>query len=255
MKPGSFANNFVAFMLLAFAAMPAWAAGGIGKVIHVTGTVVARLADGSMKVLSPNSEVRPEDVVTTEKNSVVRIKFSDGGQLTLRPETRMKIDAYHYEEAKPEEDSMLFSLLKGGLRAVTGLIGKRGNRDAYKAKTPNGAIGIRGTRYGMLLCRTDPETKLNNCAGLISGKGGAAGEPPEDGLYVDVTEGSIVLTNNAGSLVVNLGQSSHAADAETPPTLLDVNPGLQRVLPSDLAEHPGATSVLGTHSDAACQIQ
>jgi len=245
----------VAFTLLAFAAMPAWAAGGIGRVTHVTGTVVAQLADGSMKILSQDSEVRPEDVVTTEKNSVVRIKFSDGGQLTLRPQTRMKIDAYHYEEAKPEDDNMLFSLLKGGLRAVSGLISKRGNHEAYKARTPQGTIGIRGTRYGMLLCQTDPETKINNCAGLISGKGGEAGEPPVDGLYVDVTEGAIVLTNDAGSLVVNLGQSSHATDAQTKPQLLDVDPGLQRVLPSDLAEHPGAASALGAHSDAACQIQ
>jgi hypothetical protein len=255
MKPGSFVNNILALLLLALVAMPTWAAGGIGKVIHVTGTVVARLADGSMKVLSQDSEVRPEDVVTTEKNSVVRIKFSDGGQLTLRPETRMKIDAYHYEEAKPEDDSMLFSLLKGGLRAVSGLISKRGNREAYKAQTPQGAIGIRGTRYGMLLCSTDPESKINNCAGLLSGKAGEAEEPPADGLYLDVTEGAIVLTNAAGSLVVNLGQSVYAADAQTPPQLLDLEPGLQRVLPSDLAEHPGATSALGMHGDATCQIR
>jgi len=242
-------------MLLAVAAMPAWAAGGIGKVIYVTGTVVARLADGSMKVLSQDSEVRPEDVVTTEKNSVVRIKFSDGGQLTLRPETRLKIDAYHYEAAKPEDDGMVFSLVKGGLRAISGLISKRGNRDAYQAKTLQGTIGIRGTRYGMLLCQTDPESKINNCAGLITGKGGKAGEPPADGLYVDVTEGAIILSNDAGSLTVNMGQSTHATDAKTSPQLLDVNPGLQRALPSDLAEHPGATSALGAHSDAACQIQ
>jgi hypothetical protein len=245
----------VVLLLLALSAMPAWAAGGVGKVIHLTGTVSAQRADGGMKILSLDSEVLPEDVVTTEKNSVVRIGFSDGGQLTLRPETRMKIDSYRYEEAAPEQDSMVFSLLKGGLRAITGLVGKRGNREAYKAKAPQGTIGIRGTRYGMLLCGTDPESRLNNCTGLLSGRQGDAGQPPADGMYVDVTEGAVIVVNDGGELPLNAGQSSYVADVKTLPELLDGNPGLYKALPSDLAQHPGDTNAPGTPGSGMCMVQ
>ena len=39
-----------------------------------------------------------------------------------------------------------FSLLKGGFRSITGLIG-RGNKDHYGIRTPSATIGIRGTDH------------------------------------------------------------------------------------------------------------
>ena len=46
----------------------------------------------------------------------------------------MKIDNFQFTEDKPQEDSFLYSLVKGGLRAVTGIVGKR-SKDKYELGT------------------------------------------------------------------------------------------------------------------------
>ena len=43
--------------------------------------------------------------------------------------TRIKIEAFSFETERPAEDNSFMRLLKGGVRSVTGLIGKRGNQD------------------------------------------------------------------------------------------------------------------------------
>jgi hypothetical protein len=49
---------------------------------------------------------------------------------------------------------MALRLLKGGFRTVTGMIGKRGNADAYKLRAAAATIGIRGTDFTSRLCIT-----------------------------------------------------------------------------------------------------
>ena len=176
-------------------------------VTNMNGTVSAQKVDGSVRVLSQKSEVDVGDVLTTEKNSFARLKFTDGGEITLRPGTVVTIDAYSFEENKPEQDSFVFGLLKGGFRTITGLIGKRGNRDAYRANSPTATIGIRGTDYGSLLCKAD------------------CGKLP-DGQYIDVKQGKINVSNKAGSLDVEVGQYAYVKDADTAPVLLPGDPGL-----------------------------
>ncbi len=48
----------------------------------------------------------------------------------------------------------MLRLLKGGFRTVSGLIGKRGNADAYKLRAATATIGIRGTDFSTRLCAT-----------------------------------------------------------------------------------------------------
>ena len=72
------------------------------------------------------------------------------------------------------------SLLAGGIRTLTGRIGKT-RRDAYLMNTPTASIGVRGTDYELRLCAGD-------CP---------AGSP--DGLYLGVTEGQIEARNEAGT--------------------------------------------------------
>ena len=178
------------------------------KVTHLNGTVSAQRADGSMRVLSQNSTVDAGDVLTTEKNSFARLKFTDGGEITLRPNTVITVDAYHYTENAPADDNFVFGLLKGGFRTITGLIGKRGNRDSYRANSPTATIGIRGTDYGSLLCQE------GNCGKL------------PDGQYIDVKQGKISVVNRAGSLDVEVGQYAYVKDANTAPVLLLNDPDL-----------------------------
>lgn len=256
MRHASVATKYFAFFILMLGAWQASA--DTGRVVQLVGTVSVQRADGAVKVLSLDSTVMIGDIVSTQKNSTARISFGDGGQLSLRPETQLKIESYNYEVQAPEKDGMSYSILKGGLRAITGLIGKRGNRDAYKAKATEATIGIRGTRFGMLSCRREPGQILSDeviklCS--CTGQGGNPTAQPDGGLYVDVTEGSIGLTNNSGTMVLQAGESVCIADENTPPQKLPGLPGLAGALPDDIASLSQSLNLFGLDNTAICRIR
>jgi hypothetical protein len=164
----------------------------------------------------------------TGKDSYAQIKFADGSQITLRPESRIRVEDFRFDQAKPEQDSAIFNLIKGGLRAISGLISKRGNRDSYQMRTVTATIGIRGTNYGALLCQ-------NDCAGLQA----VSEKPLENGLYVDVIEGAIAVSNGTGSHPFSAGQFGFVRDANAFPTSLPADPGGLRFSP------PAAPAAVG----------
>ncbi len=167
-----------------FAVTSAWgslaAAATVGQVTHLSGILSVKRADGTIKLLSVKSEVHEGDLLVTEADAFARVKFNDGAEVILRPESRVKIDNYAYNAAKPEADNVVISMLKGGLRTVTGLIGKR-NREKIKFQTETATIGIRGTVTGMSEC------------------GQVCNQPGEtDGINVDVTVGAVEISSKTG---------------------------------------------------------
>src|SRR4051812_41014672 len=126
------------------AAALAWplAAAAQATVQFLSGTLHVQRADGSVRLLSEKSELKVGDVVTTERESYAQVKFTDGGQITLRPQTQVKLDSYNFSQTEPANDSFGMSILKGGLRAITGLVGKRANREAYRVRTATATVGI-----------------------------------------------------------------------------------------------------------------
>jgi hypothetical protein len=125
-----------------------------GRVGYMSGALVAQRADGTIKVLGPKSEVLAGDMLITAKDSYAQVKMNDGTQMTLRPNSNLRIDAYQFSQDAPQSDNAILRLLKGGFRTVTGLIGKRGNPDAYKLRAASATIGIRGTDFSSRLCAT-----------------------------------------------------------------------------------------------------
>ncbi|TMG92077.1 MAG: FecR domain-containing protein [Betaproteobacteria bacterium] len=118
---------------------------------HLSGTLSVQRPDGSVLALAERSDVFVGDVISTERDSYAQLRFTDGGQVTLRPNTQVKIETYGYEEGRPERDNFAMQLFKGGLRSLTGLIGKRAtNRSAYRMVTSTATIGIRGTDYSAI---------------------------------------------------------------------------------------------------------
>jgi hypothetical protein len=118
----------------------------VGVVAHLSGPLIAKKANGTVKVLAAKSEVENGDTLVSEKNTYAQIKFIDNGEITLRPNTTFKIENFAYDAGKPEGDSAKFDLVKGGLRSITGLLGKR-NKEKFEMKTPSATIGIRGTTF------------------------------------------------------------------------------------------------------------
>jgi hypothetical protein len=221
----------------------AQAAGPVGQVTHLSGVLTAKRADGTSKVIAVKSEVQEGDTLSTEQETYARVKFADGGEVVLRPGSQLKVAAYAYDEAKPQSDNIVLNMLKGGLRAVTGLVGKR-NRDAVNFATNTATIGIRGTHFGALIC-------LNDCGGIPT----VSGKPPENGLHLDVADGAIVVRNAAGQQVINAGQFGFVQSANTLPVLVPPSQGIQVTMPSSISQNDAGGRGIGKGKDSQCAAQ
>lgn len=222
--------------------IPAAQAAMVGQITHLSGTLSAKRADGTSKLLAVKSEVAEGDTLNTEAETYARLKFVDGGEVVLRPGTQLKVESYAYNAAKPESDNIVMSMFKGGLRAVTGLIGKR-SREKVKFATETATIGIRGTHFGALLCQ-------NDCGGVPT----TSGTPPPNGLHVDVTNGAITLSNPAGTVQINAGQFGFVPNPDTPPAIVPPQQGIQVTMPSSIAQNKGSGKGIGKGGAEECKM-
>jgi hypothetical protein len=189
-------------------------AAGAGQIQHLSGTLSVQRADGSVRILSQKSEVNPGEVLTTQRDSYAQINFSDGSSMTMRPNTQMKLESYQFIQDKPQEDSAFFRLIKGGLRTVTGLVGKRGNQDAYRIGTTTATIGIRGSAGETLDC-------TQGCDGVVPG-----GDKAEKAVYHNTLTGSYIMTSQDGTVVIGEGQFAMHRRGQAPELLKD-DPGFK----------------------------
>ena len=229
---------------LGAAAGVAHAANSAGQVTHLSGVLTAKRADGTSKLFSVKSEVLEGDTLTTEQDTYARIKFSDNSEVVMRPNSQLKVASFAFNEAKPESDSVILDMLRGGLRSVTGLIGKR-NRDAVKVTTVTATIGIRGTHFGALMCQ-------NDCGGIPT----VSGKPPENGLHLDVTDGAIVVKNQGGEQVIASGQFGYVRSATAPPVIVPPQQGVPVTMPSSIAQNSGSgRGGIGKAKEGECAVQ
>lgn len=197
----------------------AWCA-PVGVVAHLSGPLLDHKADGTTKVLGAQSQVDSGDTLVAEKNTYAQIRFIDNSEITLRPGTTFRIENFAYDAARPQADSAAFSLVKGGLRSITGLLGQR-NKEKFSLKTPGATIGIRGTTFVAQWVDT------------------AQPDAPAPGLHVTVLDGTIVVTNGGGTLDVPAGQSGFAAGPGQAPVRAAPHPALQFVPPAGFGERGG----------------
>ena len=215
----------------------------VGTVTHLSGTFSVQQKVGASKVLSVRSDVKEGDLLSTEGDTYARVKFVDGGEVVLRPNTQFKVEKYSYDEKDDSKDGVLLGLLKGGLRAVTGLIGKR-SRDKVGFTTSVATIGIRGTHFGALLCQ-------NDCGSVPT----PTGLPPPNGLHLDVADGAVLVRNSAGAQVVGSGQFGFVQNNTTQPTIVPPAQGIQVTMPQSIAANgAGGRSPGGATGDTACGL-
>jgi hypothetical protein len=214
-----------------------------GTVTHLSGTLYVKRVDGSVRLLSERSRVTQGDELSTERSTYAQVKFDDGGQVTLRPSTRVKIDSFTFDKEEPKKDGFVMSLLKGGFRAITGLIGKRANRNAYRVSTSTATIGIRGTTYSAVEVRTP-----------------GPGEPPLPsdlpvGVYVQVDDGIVVMTSGNVEQLVRQAETGYSASSNVPPSLIPPPPSLPRVAPPFGFSATADGSAINAGDAAECVIQ
>jgi hypothetical protein len=204
-----------------------------GTIQHLSGTLFVQRADGSVRLLSERSEVRQGDTVTTERDSYAQVRFTDGAVVTLRPNTQVRLDTYRFVDAQPGNDNFALALLKGGLRKVTGLIGRRGTRAAFKLATPTATVGIRGTDFSVIHVE--------------------AGTGAAPGTYFTVNEGAIGLTSGGVEQLIGVGQTGFATSFFATPQIVPPPPNLPRVDPPPSFSST-APSAIGGGFNTNCDI-
>ena len=142
------------------------------------------------------------------------MRFPDGTEIKLTQGSWLHLEAASFDESAPESDRLIVRLVKGGLRAVTGRLGKRGDPDAFEVRTAVGSIGIRGTEFEMVFCEAGDCDPLllaplpDSARSLIEQDGG---------LYYGVSAGAIAFRNSAGEFPLESGGWGHASSREKPP--------------------------------------
>ena len=194
----------------------------VANATSVEGTAYVTRADGRQSILARGSALGVGDALTTTRNSTVRLRFTDGGETAIRPDSRITVQAYNYSRDEPQSDSLILGLLKGGLRAITGSIGKRGNMDAYKLNVNTATIGIRGTDYTARLCNSD-------CA--------------------PGTERS-TRPNSGPAVIARLMQAQGTVTVERDTRQIEVAPGAALYASDRVATAPGGHAVLGFRDDS-----
>jgi len=181
------------------------------RVDFAIGNVAAVNRAGQSRPVAKGAQIDEGETINTNSERA-QLRFTDGAYVSLQPQSEFRIDQYRYEGKQDGSERTLVSLLKGGLRTITGFVG-RTNKKNYQVSTAVATIGIRGTEYTI------------QYGGSISGT---------------VGEGEIEVCNGAGCIDVTNGESYYVANQDAKPQLsskgTDLPPAPPQNPPADFEE-------------------
>lgn len=180
-----------------------------GKVLAVAGSATLERA-GQQLPLQVGSAVESGDVLAVGDKSTLQVRFSDESVVALRANSQFKIENYKFDK-NADSDRSLMGLLKGGMRTITGLIGKANNKN-YQVQTATATIGIRGTHFTVVSCN-------NDCTR-------PDGTPEANGTFGSVTDGRITVSNASGSKEFGQQDTFYVSTANTAPVQLLAPPAI-----------------------------
>lgn len=185
----------------------------IGRVLVSVGEVSVQRS-GNAQALSGGDPILQGDTIIVGESSNAQLRFSDASIVALRAKSTFRIDEYQFSEtAAAALSKAVFSLVRGGLRTLTGAIG-RGSPSSYRMRAQSATLGIRGTHYSLVICQQD----CKNDDGSVA----------SDGTYGGVFEGRVALSNAAGEREFGSDEYFYVADANSLPQQLIGRPGFLR---------------------------
>lgn len=187
----------------------------VGRVLLAAGDAVA-VRDQQVVRLELGSMVQDKDLLRTGALSTLQVRFIDESLLSMRENSELQVEEFRFGGREDGTERAFFRLLKGGLRKVTGLVG-RINHANYRMGSTSGTIGIRGTDYATRLCQQDCFAPDGTLA--------------QDGQYARVIGASsgthrLTYTNETATQEFGIGENFYVADAKTQPQRLLVPPQL-----------------------------
>ena len=260
----------------------------IGTVTALSGTLLAKRADGTISVLAINSSLEPGVTLASRKDTYARLDLADHSSVTLGADTELIIERYSFDETQPQNAAAVLSLPRGRVRIAAGLLGRR-RADSFTLTTPSATIDIGGAtliasyvvpsgsevawqrlewqarsvyalvamgyttpvayEHASLRTFTDQASTpsaanspamlhLAQNAGMPMPMPASASLPP--GLYVQVLDGAIHLTNGGGTQNFTAGQFGFTPSFKQPPVILPTNPGMQFTPPPSFSSSTGS---------------
>lgn len=249
-----------------------------GTVRHLSGTLYVKKANGVLKTLSETSVVEQGDMLVSGRATYVRLRFSDESEMSLGPDTQLRIERFAFTAASPSDDYAVFNLIKGKVHSVGGQLGKR-SANRSELRTPLGTIGIGAANViveyaaptktasepayrRVIFAAVEPAlidyrwTTSDAQSEFVSAQNLpplqlAQNVPPNSGglaagLYVHVIDGIINLTNKGGSQSFSAGQFGYTASFIKPPVVVPANPGIQFTPPPAFSSSTASQSNSGS---------
>jgi len=143
-----------------------------------------------------NEIIVSNTLVNTGDKSAALLRFQDGQIVTMQANSTFHVREYRYDAKKINNSNIVFSVFRGGMRFITGLIGQH-RKQSFKVLTPTATIGIRGTEFMV----------------VMAGKS----------MYSKVLTGKIEMLNTGGMRVVSAGQTAALSSADTPASLVSAS--------------------------------
>lgn len=194
-------------LLLMTISVSAHADTAIGKILFVHGTVELIDSKGQTRIAVKGGEVFKGDRIISQEASSLQIQMTDQGYFAVRPNSEISLDEYQFSDSA--QDKVETSIIRGGLRSITGVIGKK-NKKAFIVRTPVATIGIRGT--DLTAFYISPEMTSP-----------AVGQ---QGSYLAIESGGGFLQNSAGIQNLQPGQAAYTASANIAPASIPQLPGI-----------------------------
>ena len=170
----------------------------IAKVVAIKGEVI--VGNKYKRQLDLGYPVYRTEHIVSSKDSYAQLQFVDGSSVTVQSESKFNITDYKYNETGKENISV-FELLQGGLRFVTGSLGKI-DQDAFSLHTPVATVGVNGTDFTV------------NCVGNCSSRG----------IVSHVIDGSINQRNESGTYVLEAGSYGAIRSQQSSPIVTTAAP-------------------------------
>ena len=201
-------------------------------VAFARGQVAVAREGGGRRLLKTGTNINAGEKLTSGRDGIAVLVFPDNSRVTVQPRSEFIIRNYQYDKGNPDNNSSIMELLRGGLRAVSGLIGKL-SADKYEMRTPVATIGIRGTGYD-LLCKGDcvesarsewrPDNLIEHLFAFLM-RSAYAQSLPANGMYAYVWSGAIEMDLRGKRFRLDESQAAFLVNDQTKPITLPKVPG------------------------------
>lgn len=177
----------------------------VARIVALQGSVEASSEPNSQsgtakRSLAIGNLVYNAETLVSDEDSYAQLQFKDGSSVSIQAESSVHINDYKFNETG-FEDRSIFSLVQGGLRYVTGLMGKK-DRTTFRLNTYAATMGIRGTDFSV------------NCIGDCS----------TGGIATHVYEGAISIQNKTGLYISTERSYSTVKDQQSTPIIYTESP-------------------------------